>query len=107
MKQNGIAKFADYQQNCYVPDGVMNWQMWLLAASEGEHVAPANSHPFCLTKSSTNVLALTGNFLSAYCTYYITEIEEHADASSTVNDDGKRFCLHSEATELLFERSVH
>ena len=96
MKQIGMATLAEGYANWYVPDRVMKCQKWMYAASSGEHVITTNSHLFCLTKSSTNVLALTGSFVSAYLTHYITKVEEHADASITVNEDGKSFRLRSE-----------
>ena len=96
MKEIGMAKLVEGYKNWFVPDGVMKCQKWMYAASQGEHIIPTNSHLFCLTKSSTNVLALTGSFVSAYLTHYITKVEEHADASITVKEDGKSFRLRSE-----------
>ena len=96
MKDIGMAKRVEGYDNWLLPDGKMSCEKWMYASSKGEHIIPTNVHLFCLTKSSTNVLALTGSFVSAYLTHYITKVEEHADARITVCEGGKSFRLRDE-----------
>ena len=96
MEDIGMAKRVEGYENWLLPDGKMSCEKWMYAASKGEHIIPTNVHLFCLTKSSTNVLALTGSFVSAYLTHYITKVEEHADARITICEGGKSFRLRDE-----------
>ena len=71
----------------------------MYGASKGEHIIPTGAHLFAVTKSSTNVLGLTGSFVSSYLTYYVTKVEEHASGQITPSLDGKSFRLRNEGIE--------
>ena len=97
MAQIGMASpVSERIPGWFIADGVMKCEKWMYGASKGEHIIPTCAHLFVVTKSSTNVLALTGSFVSSYLTYYVTKVEEHASGRITPNLDGKNFRLRHE-----------
>ena len=97
MAQIGITSpVCESKLGGFIDDGVMKCEKWMYGASKGEYIIPTCGRMFSVTKSSTNLLALTGSFVDSYLTYYVTKVEEHASDRITTSHDGKNFCLRHE-----------
>ena len=96
MEKIGMAKKTEGSAPWLKSAGVMMSHKYMYAAAKDEHIVPTNSHLFTITRSSTNLLAVTEDFACAYLTDYLTKKEEHADGSLLCGGDGKSFRLRNE-----------
>ena len=99
LEQLGLAEKDPRFDDCRRATGKLKSHKHMYAAVRMEHMVPTTTHLFCITKSSTNLLATDLRFASSYLVYYMTKKEEHASAHITNSADGKCFRIRDDGIQ--------